>query len=74
MRTNFVPSLFEYYGFFFENRDISDLKKVLEELLADPKLVEETGKLGREMVLREYNWDKIAEQTENVYKKIMNIT
>ena len=34
----------EHYGFSFKNKNIFSLKRVLEELLADPKLVKETGR------------------------------
>ena len=64
----------QHYGFSFKNRDVSDLKRVLEELLADRRLVEEMGKLGRERIQREYSWDRIAKQTENVYQRVIDTT
>ena len=60
----------EGYGFTFKNRDSADLRNVLEALLADPERVRRAGVLGREMVRRDYNWDKIVDQTLHIYRNL----
>jgi glycosyltransferase involved in cell wall biosynthesis len=57
-------------GFSFRNKDPLSLQTTLEILLADSSLVDEKGKIGKEKVIQEYNWDIIAEQTERVYLRI----
>lgn len=55
-------------GFFFKKADIKNLKDKLEELLDNPDLVEKIGKKAKEHIKKNYNWDKVAEKTESLYK------
>jgi len=74
--TSDIPENYEVVkncGYTFESKDISSLKSVLTELLADSDLVKEAGKRGLEMVHRDYNWDAIADQTEKVYQNVLQI-
>jgi glycosyltransferase involved in cell wall biosynthesis len=60
------------YGFTFKNKDIGSLQVVLDKLLKNPALVAEKGKSGKRLVQQEYNWDKIANQTECLYRKLLS--
>jgi glycosyltransferase involved in cell wall biosynthesis len=60
-------------GFSFENKNISDLSKKLEYLLANPKIVEEAGCRAKNIVDEKYNWNKSAEKTEEIYKKAVKL-
>lgn len=58
------------YGFSFRNREINDLRKQLQHLVDNPKLVKETGALAREYVVENYNWLAIAAKTDHLYKEV----
>jgi alpha-maltose-1-phosphate synthase len=51
-------------------RFASDLAGKLEMLLTDPALAERMGKQGRERVLKEFTWERIAEQTLDLYRSL----
>ena len=55
---------------YFRCGDIDDLKGRMEILLKK-KLSEEERQELRSQIAEKYNWDKIAEQTIEVYKKIL---
>lgn len=54
-------------GVTFRNRDAGDLAEKLDFLLSNPGRVEELGIRARERVGREYNWDKVVEETERLF-------
>jgi glycosyltransferase involved in cell wall biosynthesis len=58
------------YGFSFRSRDVSDLKKQLESLMASPELRKKTGASARDMVMKRYRWEAVAEETFALYKDI----
>jgi glycosyltransferase involved in cell wall biosynthesis len=60
-------------GFDFENKNILDLTKKLKLLISDPQIVHRVGKKAKEYVKIYYNWDKITDRTERVYKNIILI-
>ena len=60
------------YGFTFKNTNINDLTKKIAFLLSHRVLVRETGIKAKSRVHREYNWNKIARQTANLYEIVMN--
>ncbi len=57
----------ETIGYAFKNKDVSDLNKKLAELIKKPAQTRKTGKNARQTVLKEFNWRKIASQTEQLY-------
>jgi glycosyltransferase involved in cell wall biosynthesis len=58
-------------GFRFQSANTSDLARLLQELIENPDLVEEIGERARQRVLKEYNWDVIASQTEQLYLSLI---
>ncbi|MEK9152767.1 MAG: glycosyltransferase family 4 protein, partial [Patescibacteria group bacterium] len=60
----------DHSGITFASGDPADLAEKMQELLNHPDLVEERGKRGRAWVAKEYDWDRIASETEALYRKI----
>jgi len=63
----------ENFGYTFRNRDSDDLKKVLKDLLSHLEKVHEKKETARDHVLKNYSWDKIADQMEALYYSILKI-
>ena len=59
-----------YNGLFVKRRDPESLANALIYLLENDKLREEMGKNARKRAER-YSWERIAEETEKVYEKIL---
>lgn len=55
-------------GYSFKAGDVKDLARKLKGLLARPDLVTQIGERARLRVLKEYNWDKITQKTEEFYE------
>ena len=51
--------------------DLSDFIDKLDYLINNKDEREKLGKHGRELALREYDWEKRAEETVDVYKKVL---
>jgi len=62
----------EEYGYTFRNRDTEDLRRVLTDLIEHPEKAEEKKEIARTHVLRNYSWDKIADQMEALYLELVN--
>ena len=61
-----------HYGFNFKSKDTESLKNVLDYLLENPNDVSNVGLLAKAKVGKYFNWDIIAEQTEQVYLKAIS--
>jgi len=59
------------YGFTFKNTNVNDLAKKISFLFSHRALVRETGVKARARVRQEYDWNKIARQTANLYEIVM---
>jgi UDP-glucose:(heptosyl)LPS alpha-1,3-glucosyltransferase len=60
-----------YDGFLVDDpKDISQLSQTLDEVIKNPTLGLEIGKNARKKI-EDYNWDKCASETMNVYNKII---
>ena len=57
------------YGFLFKSTSVDDLRAKLEDILGGHR-GDEPGRAGRLYVEAEYSWDRITEQTENVYRSV----
>ena len=55
---------------YFRCGDVDDLKEKMEVLL-EKGLSEEERKEIRKQIEEKYNWDRIAEQTIEVYQKVL---
>ena len=62
----------EDYGYTFRNRDPDDLRRVLAELLANPAMVAEKREAAREHVRRNYCWDRVTDQMEELYTSLVS--
>ena len=60
----------EKTGFIIEKENPSELANILEILINNEKMRREFGKNGREMVLREYDWEKSLNKMISVYDSI----
>lgn len=59
----------DHSGLTFVNADAKDLRVQLRTLLNHPEIVEARGRKGREWVRLTFDWDRIAERTEEVYRQ-----
>lgn len=53
--------------------DKDQLRSAIIKILSDEELRKRFGKAGRDMVIREFGWDKIAMKVEKVYKRAQNM-
>lgn len=60
----------EKTGFIIEKENPSALAEVLSRLVTDKKMSSELGRKGREMVLREYDWEKSLNKMISVYDEL----
>ncbi len=58
-------------GIIVPPKDVEKLAKSIIELLKNPKMSKEMGMNGRKLVQDKYTWTKIAEMTEDLYKKVL---
>lgn len=61
----------DHSGLTFINADVADLRNKIRMLLNHPEIVSERGERARSWVASEYDWDKIAERTETIYRRIL---
>jgi glycosyltransferase involved in cell wall biosynthesis len=54
----------------FKTDDVDDLARQLHDLLSHPELVSRLGKRARDHVAKSFNWDAIARQYDDVYRRI----
>jgi glycosyltransferase involved in cell wall biosynthesis len=55
-------------------RDIGGLRGKLERLLEDEGLRERLSSSGYEVVRRKFDWDKVAAETESIFKTCVRKT
>src|SRR5881397_3783862 len=55
----------------FRSRDVDDLKAKLEMLIRSPDRVHEYEARARAHIERHYSWDKVAQQTEELYRDML---
>lgn len=56
------------FGYSFKNKDVSSLKNQLQDLLNNPDKVNKVRNVVKDYVKEEYNWDIVANKTEEVYE------
>lgn len=59
------------YGYSFKNKDCCDLSNKLNYLLNNKNIVDNVKDKASEMVIQNYNWDKITQQTIELYQKVI---
>lgn len=60
-------------GFLFSFEDSDEFKLKLGKLIEDPKLREDMGKRGRELVVQEFDKQKVAEKLSNSIKYFLDL-
>lgn len=58
----------DHSGFSFESRNVHDLRKKITHLLANPELVNERARRGKDFIRKKFNWEMIVKETERVYE------
>jgi glycosyltransferase involved in cell wall biosynthesis len=58
-------------GFTFRRGDVDDLERMLRLLLCDREMRERSGRLARQRVAQDYDWDTIARQIEGAYFQML---
>lgn len=58
-------------GFTFKSGRVESLEVILGDLVEHPNKVENMRRKGRELVLRQYNWDIVANETVELYKELI---
>lgn len=61
----------EKYGFLFKSKNVNDMRKRLEYLINNKEELKEKKRLCRENVKKNFQWEKIAKKTFDVYKKML---
>lgn len=59
------------YGYLFKSGDVNDLAEKLEFLLNNKDAVDAFREKGRDYVLENYSWDKIAGDCERLYEGLL---
>ena len=60
-----------HMGFLFDPDSTEQLKTVLEVALDSPQIVHELGQRAKERVALNYSWDHVADQTLDVYRRVL---
>jgi glycosyltransferase involved in cell wall biosynthesis len=58
-------------GFTFQRGDAADLADRLQFLIANPAVREAAGKTAKKRIVEHYQWQKVAEEIEKAYFKVM---
>ena len=61
--------MIDHSGVAFKTADAKDLKEKLISLINHPEIVKERSAKAIDFIKKYYNWEKIVEKTEEVYKK-----
>lgn len=57
-------------GLVFKEQNVDDLEKKIRMLINNKNLRKDLARKGRERVLKNYSWEKIAEKTYQIYKEL----
>jgi len=66
-----IPSGPEQNGIHVNGYDATDIAWGIKEVLNDKDLAKQWGKNGRQRVLKDFTWDKVAEQTLEIYQSLL---
>lgn len=61
----------ESYGYTFQNRNWQDLQRVLSVLISHPERIEKMRGSALEHVRRNYSWDRVTDQFEELYQSLV---
>lgn len=69
-----IPEVIGDAGLVFPEGDPDALANALRRTLADQKLRERLARAGRARVEQEYSWDRVAQQTYELYQRVLKIS
>jgi len=55
----------------FRSKDVDDLQAKLEHLIRHPEAVKACEARARDHIVQHYSWDKVAENTEALYREVL---
>lgn len=67
-----IPNVIANAGLVFREGDVKQLAERLSLLIGDEKRRKELARKGRRRVLESYTWEKIANRTYEIYKKLLD--
>lgn len=65
-----LPEVYGEAAHYFDPYDVADMTRAIDEVLSDPSLRAELIKKG-EQQFKKYSWRRMAEQTHDVYMKVL---
>lgn len=66
-----LPEVYGDAAHYFDPTDITDMAKAIDEVLSDDELRKTLVKNGHKQV-KKYSWEKTAQQTHDVYMKVLS--
>lgn len=70
-RATCLPEIYKDAAIYFDPKSSKDLALKMQQLLDDPELAKKMAAAGRKLV-KQYSWQKMAEETHEIYLKILN--
>ena len=61
-------------GVIFPHGNVEELQHVMEDMLANPQMVDRYRKMARERALSCYSWDEVTKRTLRVYRGTLDVT
>ena len=62
--------LVDHSGLAFKTDDKKALQETIELVLSDPEIVRERGQRARQVVHKEYSWERVVDRLEQLYKDL----
>jgi glycosyltransferase involved in cell wall biosynthesis len=59
-------------GIVFRNKDVDDLERQIRWVLSNPESVLERGALGRFRALSLFSWERVVDQLETLYRRLLH--
>jgi glycosyltransferase involved in cell wall biosynthesis len=66
-----LPEVYGNAAHYFDPTNVADMASKIDEVLSSPKLQKELVQRGKEQI-KKYSWEKMARETLEIYKKILN--
>jgi glycosyltransferase involved in cell wall biosynthesis len=58
-------------GIIYKKNDADDLRKKMEFVIENPDVIEKLGKKARNKIEKECSWDRIADDYESLFKRLL---
>ena len=66
-----IPNVIGDAGLVFKEKDATELAEKIKILMSDENLRKSLAKKGRKRVLKNYTWERIAEETYKIYQQLL---